>query len=1370
MALTYRLIKGAPLTFKEGDDNLDYLHNLALSGSVIDIGSFATTASNSFKASQIVSGSVTVSGSILLGDVQALGKGDFSAGRGDTSFEDGNLTRVKLNYPSSSFTYLDGIFSDLSTLYKNRTNYESSELAKGYPVNKYSFILPNTDVISYAGDTSFSTSSIVRSEYTASAIKTSGMFSMDSSGSGVDVPNFGVGLSQVSNTILNANAITTTVNKIIEQPDGKILIAGTIYRYSGSQVSHFFRINADGTVDNTFLGNNTVGSGVKTMVTQSDGKIVAVGFFTSVLSGSSLVSYPARRIARFNSDGTIDTTFNPGAGVYSNYYTSPQSVAVQSDNKIILLGSGMGAYSGSSVSNIVRINENGTLDTSFVMGGGLNNAGYYTAIQADGKILVGGAFTTYSGSTCNRIVRINTDGTVDTSFNTGDGFNNYVAHIEIQPDQKIIIGGGFTSYSGSNSNYIIRLNTDGTIDTSFNIGTGFDNQIYSQNSIALEPNGKIVVFGIFTKFNGVTLPNSGQITRLNSDGTLDTTFSPNGVFTSLITNYNSSIARLSTGNILFGGFLFNGVQTIPAVYRGFSEISKLFLSQPITGSVGINTSEITNITFQNSASLSYVNLGTASLSKVFEGYIDDDPYVTVNTPFPVNFLGKKYNKIYVTGQGYIMFEMYPASYGTRMPNTPLINPGIPSYPNIKVAAADLSLYQVLTGSDASTFRLWLQERNLYPFGTPNREYSYIFYKDSDRIDLYIDSMLINPTQNVSAISNGSKLISSFNIYSGSAYALTIVSPEVTSSIVSVKSISEDRKVITAYGSASINAIQINNPLYSVILENRLHPNANTKKSYSIYDSQSLANIKIESVSYNPSQNETVITLSSSLNSQYTGSTYSSNFISIESNNSLDINVSFSSGSGSYISDYSDLSVYNYNAYNLTASSVDVYRNSGSGVAGQINLKNSNLLDDLRLLTASFSGSFLKPTDITSSFTFSSSYLPVGKSNTIAIGDYSQAVGLGIVASGSYQYIFGRYNRLNDDSSIFAIGSGIDNENRSTVLSATSTGVVISGSLTVTGNASYSNYAQNNIVTGSIIASVNNSNTSSFSIVSASQTLYEIKNTTQQIINSKFTASLANENFYRLTGRMTQPLTASVSDISAVRIDPIMEYTTGSQKQTALKVVPTFTGSFANSLKVSNKIAEFGDSKNGTHLIIDDVISGSIYSINDISGFPIFEVFSDSSLKIYDYFDAIIQKSGSAIYLGNQNNKNYKVVVKSDLVIDEGLSLTNTTTQVSQSISGSYTASLYNINFSNVSSSVYFKAIINGYDTGSWDVVAGDITGIIKYSDNIASLVGIPTKYSGSNNIDMNFDLVAGGTSASLQLYGVNDKTYKFAATVITQIY
>ncbi|MDA3894000.1 MAG: T9SS type A sorting domain-containing protein [Salinivirgaceae bacterium] len=324
------------------------------------------------------------------------------------------------------------------------------------------------------------------------------------------------------------------------QSDGKIIIGGYFTTFNGTTINHIARLNADGTLDATFNPGFGANECVRTTAIQSDGKIIIGGDFTSY-NGTTI-----NHIARLNADGTLDPTFNPGTGANNEV----NSIAILSDGKIII-GGKFYSYNGTTKGKIARLNTDGTLDANFNQGSGANNDVNSIAIQNDGKIIIGGDFTSYNGTAINRIARLNMDGTLDATFNVGFGANNDVYSIAVQSDEKIIIGGYFTSYNGTTRNPIARLNADGTLDATFDTGTGADKLV---ESIAIQSDGKIIIGGNFDSFNGtVTI----CLARLNADGTLDATFNPQ-------TGANYSInttAIQSDGGIIIGGAFtsYNGI-------------------------------------------------------------------------------------------------------------------------------------------------------------------------------------------------------------------------------------------------------------------------------------------------------------------------------------------------------------------------------------------------------------------------------------------------------------------------------------------------------------------------------------------------------------------------------------------------------------------------------------------------------------------------------------------------------------------------------------------------------------------------------------------------------------------------------------------
>lgn len=183
--------------------------------------------------------------------------------------------------------------------------------------------------------------------------------------------------------------------------------------------------------------------------------------------------------------GSLDQSFNVGTGTNGSVYAS----AIQSDGKIVL-GGGFNTYNGIFTGGITRLNSDGTIDGTFNSNNiGANGSIYAIKIQNDGKIVIGGDFTSYNGITVGRIARLNPNGTLDLSFNqSGSGASGFISTIAIQADGKVIIGGGFTAFNGLPHNCIIRLNgSDGSIDGSFNTGTGANHFVLT---IALQTDGK----------------------------------------------------------------------------------------------------------------------------------------------------------------------------------------------------------------------------------------------------------------------------------------------------------------------------------------------------------------------------------------------------------------------------------------------------------------------------------------------------------------------------------------------------------------------------------------------------------------------------------------------------------------------------------------------------------------------------------------------------------------------------------------------------------------------------------------------------------------------------------------------------------------
>ncbi|SVB99810.1 uncharacterized protein METZ01_LOCUS252664, partial [marine metagenome] len=160
----------------------------------------------------------------------------------------------------------------------------------------------------------------------------------------------------------------------------------------------------------------------------------------------------------------------------------------------------------------------GSIDSSFATVGGSDDSVQVVEMQGDNKILIGGGFALVNGLARNGLARLNSDGNIDTTFQIGNGFDGSVRSLAVQPDQRILAVGYFTQFNGVNRNGIVRLNQDGGIDETFNPGGGADNPI---QDVLIQDNGKIIIVGDFTSYNGVVL---NRVARINNDGRIDETF------------------------------------------------------------------------------------------------------------------------------------------------------------------------------------------------------------------------------------------------------------------------------------------------------------------------------------------------------------------------------------------------------------------------------------------------------------------------------------------------------------------------------------------------------------------------------------------------------------------------------------------------------------------------------------------------------------------------------------------------------------------------------------------------------------------------------------------------------------------------------
>lgn len=397
-----------------------------------------------------------------------------------------------------------------------------------------------------------------------------------------------------------------------QQTDGKIVIGGS-YGVFNNNVKHYLsRINPEGTLDYTFNPGNGADGSIRNIALQADKKMIIVGNFNSFNDSQN------NRIARIDSDGNVDQTLQTGAGAD----LIVRAVGVQDDNKIVA-GGDFQTFNGIAKSYLVRLTSTGSIDNDFKIGYGPTDPVRDILIQPDGKILICGDFTVFNTKTANHILRLNIDGTIDTSFHPVSGANNPIYSMKLQSDNKILISGNFTTYDGISRNRVARINADGTLDTSFSVGTGANSIV---NDIIIQADGKILVGGNFTIYNNFAV---NRIIRLNPNGSRDASFTPGvganatietfviqengkiligGSFTKYNNVNRNYIARLNTDGTLDLSFNKTASGANKAIYKLINQDDKFLAVGDFTSYNAVGKNRITRIIGGEEETLGTVNL------------------------------------------------------------------------------------------------------------------------------------------------------------------------------------------------------------------------------------------------------------------------------------------------------------------------------------------------------------------------------------------------------------------------------------------------------------------------------------------------------------------------------------------------------------------------------------------------------------------------------------------------------------------------------------------------------------------------------------------------------------------------------------------
>jgi uncharacterized delta-60 repeat protein len=318
--------------------------------------------------------------------------------------------------------------------------------------------------------------------------------------------------SPVTTNVNVGSSFVPSLNSFIMKSNGSLIVAGNFTSINGLVYPAIARLNSNGSVDSNYSATAfpNIPLDIKPL---SNGKYIV----------------PSSTYVRFNADDTVDATFNQSSSV------NPDNFLIDSQDRII--------------TSVYRLNFDGSLDTLFnpftpTIGGKVSRI----FRQPDGKIIAAGDFSKANSITRTRLVRLNTDGTTDNTFDAGSGFDVDPIVLTMQSDGKILAGGIFTTFNGVPKTGLVRLNADGSLDSTF-IGT-FDGSIQAVLPLST---GKILIGGGFSSFSGTARP---RLARLNADGTLDSTFnasvSGGGIYSILLQSDGKIMVSGSFAGI--GGF------------------------------------------------------------------------------------------------------------------------------------------------------------------------------------------------------------------------------------------------------------------------------------------------------------------------------------------------------------------------------------------------------------------------------------------------------------------------------------------------------------------------------------------------------------------------------------------------------------------------------------------------------------------------------------------------------------------------------------------------------------------------------------------------------------------------------------------------
>lgn len=425
--------------------------------------------------------------------------------------------------------------------------------------------------------------------------------------------------------------------------DGTVFVLGRFSHFNSNvYINHFARIDSNGNLISTFanahcctatevrnIPQNIQTGGGSQMFISGDGQIYITG-----LINFSAAPTTSLGLDKFDLNGIRDLTFNTTLGTgfkISGIATTPTSAYLQSDNKLVVATSSGTTLNGIAINQMARINSDGTLDSSFgfnpVINGkislnasnqiqilhsmfiydsqpggtmarldkngnlvgpptgflGFNNTVTDFFFDKNNKMLAAGNFTKYGTTTINRIVRLNSDYSIDSSFNVGSGFNGQVVSILNLPSGNIFVGGNFTAYNGDPVSGVAILDSTGVLKNGLNYSGFTGGYPYVTR---LTKNGKIAMVGQFTGYQGASVP---KFIMLDENLNRSSDFSIDSSTASKII-YPLDICELQSGKLVVvganNGFPTNGGSVIRVSSNGATAADDISFNSKMPSGIG----------------------------------------------------------------------------------------------------------------------------------------------------------------------------------------------------------------------------------------------------------------------------------------------------------------------------------------------------------------------------------------------------------------------------------------------------------------------------------------------------------------------------------------------------------------------------------------------------------------------------------------------------------------------------------------------------------------------------------------------------------------------------------------------------------------